>query len=115
MYQTSFSRQDLFQVCGQMLVVFATAVLLWLLIHPLAGVFTIVFFTVMLVFVSDMVAKDMYEPPLFRCNGCGKLKPESRQTEWDGATLCSGCDSDKPSQKEFALSIPMAVKRLRKS
>lgn len=115
MYQSTFSRQDLFQVIGLNFVGCGTALFAGVVLHPIAAILVLFFFIGLQIFVSDMVAKDMYEPPYFRCDGCGNLHSEDDKVGWNDSELCTGCSSDKTSQIEYAISKPMFLKRLRKN
>lgn len=83
-----------------------------LILLPLAGAILVVFVFTLVPFVQDIVHKDHHNPPYERCEGCGNLYSEDETDTWNNHTLCSLCSKDTQSQKEYAVTTPMWMKRL---
>lgn len=111
----SLSRIDLLNITFILLTQLALCIFAALILHPIAGLLTLFFAIGFIPFVNDIVAKDMNEPPYSRCDGCGNLRSESDVQNWNGHTICSRCNKDSKSQKEFATKFPMWLKRYRKN
>lgn len=109
----SFSRKDLLEIVFFFITAGLISLLATFAIHPLGGLILLLFSVGIIPLVKDMVSKDHYEPPYFRCEGCGKLYPKSKKETWKDHSFCSMCSRDKESQKQFAVKFPLWFKRFK--
>lgn len=111
----SLSRIDLLNISFIFLSQIAICAFAAIILHPLAGIIAFLFTIGFIPLINDIVAKDMNDPPYTRCDGCGNLRSKDDVYKWEGHTLCSRCNKDSSSQKEFATKFPMWLKRYRKN